>query len=93
MAAEERWFVDARGGLRAARSRQTASLAALFRVRGRYSNYLMSRIFSPMWGSRDLDLLSHRGRYGAKVEVTSEDEPRNRVSLNIEIVAITTVNP
>ena len=26
-----------------------------------------------------------QGRYGAKVEVTSEDEPRNRVSLNIEI--------
>ena len=24
-------------------------------------------------------------RYGAKVEVTSEDEPENRVSLNIEI--------
>ena len=26
-----------------------------------------------------------QGRYGAKVEVTSDDEPRNRVSLNIEI--------
>ena len=26
-----------------------------------------------------------QGRYGAKVEVTSEDEPRNRVSLSIEI--------
>ena len=26
-----------------------------------------------------------QGRYGAKVDVTTEDEPRNRVSLNIEI--------
>ena len=26
-----------------------------------------------------------QGRYGAKVDVTTDDEPRNRVSLNIEI--------